>query len=118
MKIAVLKESADGETRCSAIPETVKKFSALGASVAVERGAGQGASIADADFEAAGASVGARADVLKGADIILCVHGTGSCVAERRGQGRPAGWRARPVATARGASTAMPPRGSRRWRWN
>ncbi len=75
MKIAVLKESADGETRCSAIPETVKKFSALGASVAVERGAGQGASIADADFEAAGASVGTRADVLKGAEIILCVTG-------------------------------------------
>ena len=75
MKIAVLKESADGETRCSAIPETVKKFSALGASVAVERGSGQGASMSDADFEAAGASVGTRADVLKGAEIILCVTG-------------------------------------------
>jgi proton-translocating NAD(P)+ transhydrogenase subunit alpha len=75
MKIAVLKESADGETRCSAIPETVKKFSALGASVAVERDAGKGATIADADFEAAGADIGNRADVLKGADVILCVTG-------------------------------------------
>ena len=28
MKIAVLKEAA-GETRCAAIPETVKKFAAL-----------------------------------------------------------------------------------------
>jgi NAD/NADP transhydrogenase alpha subunit len=37
MKIAVLKESAAGETRCAAIPETVKKFSALGAKVAVEQ---------------------------------------------------------------------------------
>src|SRR4051795_4175212 len=75
MKIAVLKETAEGETRCAAIPETVKKFAALGAEVAVERGAGDGASIADADFEAAGAKVGDRATVLKGAGIILCVDG-------------------------------------------
>ena len=74
MKIAVLKEAA-GETRCAAIPETVKKFIALGATVAVERGAGERASIADAEFEAAGASVGDAADVLKGAGIILCVNG-------------------------------------------
>ena len=74
MKIAVLKEAA-GETRCAAIPETVKKFAALGAEVAVEKGAGAGASIADADFEAAGAKLGSRADVLKGAGILLAVNG-------------------------------------------
>ena len=74
MKIAVLKESA-GETRCAAIPETVKKFIALGAVVSVERGAGADASIADGDFEAAGARVGTRADALKGAEIILTVSG-------------------------------------------
>jgi len=74
MKIAVLKESA-GETRCAAIPETVKKFIALGAVVSVERGAGADASIADGDFEAAGARVGTRADALKGAEIILSVSG-------------------------------------------
>ena len=50
MKVAVLKEGA-GESRVAAIPETVKKFVALGASVAVEKGAGAGASIADADYE-------------------------------------------------------------------
>ena len=74
MKIAVLKEAA-GETRCSAIPETVKKFTALGAEVAVEKGAGEAASISDAEFESAGAKIGSRADVLKGAGIILCVNG-------------------------------------------
>src|SRR5947209_17377720 len=74
MKIAVLKEAA-GESRCAAIPETVKKFAALGAEVAVERGAGDAAFIADADFEAAGAKLGSRADVLKGAGIILTVNG-------------------------------------------
>ncbi len=75
MKIAVLKETAPGETRCAAIPETVKKFAALGAEVAVERGAGEAAMIADADFEAAGATVTPRSDVLKGAGAILCVQG-------------------------------------------
>ncbi len=75
MKIAVLKESAPGETRCAAIPETVKKFAGLGAKIAVERGAGEQASLADADFEAAGASIGSRSEVLKGAGVILCVSG-------------------------------------------
>ncbi|MEO5808970.1 MAG: NAD(P) transhydrogenase subunit alpha [Sphingomicrobium sp.] len=74
MKIAVLKE-ADGEPRVAAIPETVKKYLSLGATVAVERGAGLRASIADADFEAAGATLGSRAEVLDGAGIVLVVEG-------------------------------------------
>jgi NAD(P) transhydrogenase subunit alpha len=74
MKIAVLKEAA-GETRCAAIPETVKKFIALGAEVTIERGAGGAASISDADFEAAGATLGSRTEVLKGAGIILSITG-------------------------------------------
>ena len=75
MKIAVIRESAPGETRVAATPETVKKFTALGAEVAVESGAGNAASIPDADFQAAGADVGSRDKVLGGADIILCVDG-------------------------------------------
>ncbi|QDP20406.1 NAD(P) transhydrogenase subunit alpha [Sphingomonas xanthus] len=74
MKVAVLAEAA-GETRVSAIPETVKKFAALGASVAVERGAGLAATISDADFEAAGATTGTRPEVLDGADLIFSVTG-------------------------------------------
>jgi len=70
----VLKE-VGAETRVAAIPETVKKFIGLGASVAIERGAGERASIADSEFEAAGASTGSRAEALKDADIILCVAG-------------------------------------------
>ena len=74
MKIAVLKESG-AETRVAAIPETVRKYISLGANVAVEQGAGAGASISDADFEAAGATIGDRAAVLDGAGIILSVTG-------------------------------------------
>jgi NAD(P) transhydrogenase subunit alpha len=74
VKIAVLKETAAGETRCAAIPETVKKFVALGATVAVEHGAGEHASISDADFEAAGASLGDRKSVASNAGVLLCVQ--------------------------------------------
>lgn len=75
MKIAVLKESSAGETRCSAIPETVKKFIALGAEVAVESGAGAAALVTDEDFEAAGASIVSRGAAIAGAGVILCVDG-------------------------------------------
>jgi NAD(P) transhydrogenase subunit alpha len=75
VKIAVLKETAEGERRVAASAETAKKFIALGATVAVEAGAGQTASIADADYEAAGATLGPRAAVLDGADIVLGVQG-------------------------------------------
>ncbi len=74
MKVAILKEGA-GETRVAAIPETVKKFIGLGATVAVEKGAGENASVSDAEYEGAGAALGTRADALKDADIIVCVGG-------------------------------------------
>jgi len=75
VKLAVLKETAEAERRVAATPETVKKFIALGAEVGVEAGAGLSASIADSDYEAAGAAVGARAATLAGADAILAVQG-------------------------------------------
>jgi NAD(P) transhydrogenase subunit alpha len=73
MKIAVLKEAA-GETRCAATPETARKFGALGAEISVETGAGARASVPDSEFEAAGAKIGRREDVLNGAGVILCVN--------------------------------------------
>ncbi|KKI19565.1 MULTISPECIES: NAD(P) transhydrogenase subunit alpha [Sphingomonas] len=75
MKIAVLKEGADGERRVAATPETVKKFIQLGADLAVEAGAGASASIADQAYRDAGATVADRAGVVDGADIILGVQG-------------------------------------------
>jgi NAD(P) transhydrogenase subunit alpha len=75
VKIAVLRETAEGERRVAATPETVKKFIGLGATVAIEAGAGGTASIADADYAAAGATVADRAATLAGADIVLAVQG-------------------------------------------
>ena len=72
MRIAVSRETEAGEPRVAATPETVRKLKALGAEVAVARGAGAGSGIPDVDFEAAGATVedGAESD----ADIVLRVR--------------------------------------------
>ena len=75
VKIAVLKETAAGETRVAASAETVKKFIGLGAHVSVESGAGLAASISDAEYAAAGATVGTGAATAKDADIVLGVQG-------------------------------------------
>jgi NAD(P) transhydrogenase subunit alpha len=75
MKIAVVREQAEGERRVAATPETVKKFIVLGADVTVEGGAGESATISDADYGAAGADIGDRAATVAGADIILGVQG-------------------------------------------
>ena len=75
VKIAVLRETTQGERRVAATPETAKKFIGLGAEVAVEAGAGATASIADQAFVDAGATVAGRAAVITGADIILGVQG-------------------------------------------
>lgn len=75
MKIAVLKETAPGESRVAASPETVKKFVGLGAEIAVEKGAGEAASFSDTAYSAAGAQVGTATATVKGADIVMGVQG-------------------------------------------
>ncbi|MGJ4903226.1 Re/Si-specific NAD(P)(+) transhydrogenase subunit alpha [Bradyrhizobium sp. HKCCYLRH2060] len=71
MKIAVAKEIDPLEPRVAASPDTVKKFKALGAEIAVEPGAGIKSGLPDSEFTAAGATV--SADALKDADIIIKV---------------------------------------------
>lgn len=74
--IAVTRERREGEPRAAVTPDTVKKLIALGASVTIEAGAGQGSSIPDADYEAAGARVAKDSKaVLSAADILLKVRG-------------------------------------------
>jgi NAD(P) transhydrogenase subunit alpha len=74
VKIAILKERASGETRVAATPETAKKFAALGLDVVVEKGAGLAASVDDAAFAEAGATLGTAAATVKDADIILGIQ--------------------------------------------
>jgi len=72
MRIAVAAEIDPSEPRVAASPETVKKFIALGAQVAVEPGAGIKSGIPDDDFKAAGATLTKGA--AKDADIVLKVR--------------------------------------------
>ncbi len=75
MRLAVLKERRPDETRVAATPETVRKLVTLGLDVAVEQGAGQGASIPDADYTAAGAHIVADPEAaLAGAGIVFAVQ--------------------------------------------
>ncbi len=75
MKIAVPAEPAEAESRVAATPETVKRFVALGAEVAVQAGAGARSHILDRDYEDAGAKVLKTAvSVVKDADIVLHVR--------------------------------------------
>lgn len=75
MKIAVLKETRAGEPRVAASPESVKKFTGLGASVAVQSGAGAGAQFSDDDYKDAGAEISpSAADAAQGADLIIKVQ--------------------------------------------
>ena len=54
MRIAVAREADPAEARVAATPETVKKLKALGADVAVARGAGIKSGILDADLRGGG----------------------------------------------------------------
>jgi NAD(P) transhydrogenase subunit alpha len=75
MRIAVLSETDQAETRVSATPETVKKFKTLGADVIVQSGAGVQAGLPDADFATAGAEIAPSAEAAsKDADIVLKVR--------------------------------------------
>jgi proton-translocating NAD(P)+ transhydrogenase subunit alpha len=75
MLLVVPAEIRDNEARVAATPETVKKLIAKGFKVAVQAGAGSGSLIADADYEAAGASIAKDAKALyKAADVVLKVR--------------------------------------------
>jgi len=114
VRIAVLKEKADGERRVAATPETVKKFIGLGAVLAVEAGAGEPASLSDQAYADAGARIGDRTSTLTDADIILGVQGPDPASLDGAKQGawivaalNPFGERARIDAYASGGYEAL-----------
>ncbi|HKN78253.1 MAG TPA: NAD(P)(+) transhydrogenase (Re/Si-specific) subunit alpha, partial [Lysobacter sp.] len=73
--VAVARETAEGERRVAATPETCKKLVALGAQVQVQRGAGLGAGFTDETYVAAGARVADDVPAALGdADLVLCVQ--------------------------------------------
>ena len=76
MRIGIPAEIYPGETRVAATPETVKKLAGGGHhTVVVQSGAGARASMSDADYQAAGATIAAGAADAYASDIVLKVRG-------------------------------------------
>jgi alanine dehydrogenase len=74
MKIGIPREVKAHEYRVAITPAGVRELSSAGHDVVVERSAGSGASITDADFAAAGARIlGTAEDVWALADLVLKV---------------------------------------------
>jgi NAD(P) transhydrogenase subunit alpha len=79
MKIGVPAESFPGERRVALIPDIVPPLLKQDHEVVVQAGAGMGAGITDAMFEAKGAKiVAARSELFSSADIVLQVRSLGS----------------------------------------
>ena len=73
MLIGIPAETAAGETRVAATPETVKKLKALGHTLKIQSGAGVAASVTDAAYVAAGGEITDAAGAL-GCELVLKVR--------------------------------------------
>jgi NAD(P) transhydrogenase subunit alpha len=84
MRIAIPAEVHPGERRVAGTPQTVAKLIKMGFEVSLQAGAGLGAHLADADFEAVGASISADANTLWAeADLVLKVRPPDTTETER-----------------------------------
>jgi NAD(P) transhydrogenase subunit alpha len=78
MRFGVPKEVSENETRVALVPDTVKTLVKKGHAIAVQSGAGLRASISDAEFTAAGATVVAdAAQLYTGCDCVLRIQPLG-----------------------------------------
>jgi alanine dehydrogenase len=74
MLVGVPKEIKDNEFRVGLVPSTVRELTANGHEVLVERNAGVGAGISDADYQAVGAEIVTGADQIFGrAELVVKV---------------------------------------------
>lgn len=72
VSIGVLREAAADETRVALTPAVVTSLATSGATVTVEKGAGERAGFLDADFAAAGATLATR-KVTLGSQVVVSV---------------------------------------------
>lgn len=118
MKIGVLKETREGETRVALVPDAVPKLLKLGVEVLVEPGAGVASGFLDDAYEAKGAQVSAEAG---SAEVVLAVQApepgrlsAGQVLASTMDPlGNPAGIQALAEAGITGIALELVPRISR-----
>lgn len=87
MKIAAIASHRAEEKRAAISPDIVKKLKALQAEIAIEAHAGTGADISDEAYQAVGAYLGRREDVVAGADIVMVVDAPEAATIEKMKQG-------------------------------
>jgi len=76
MRVGVVRELAPGEDRVSLTPHAVYELTRAGHRVLVERGAGEGASISDAEYAEAGATMSGEAREVYGeSELVAKVYG-------------------------------------------
>jgi H+-translocating NAD(P) transhydrogenase subunit alpha len=85
VKIAVARETLEGEARVALVPELVGKLTDLGYDIAVEPGAGRGALHADEEYVEAGAEV--SDDAMEAADLVVSVAPLEASVVRRLSSG-------------------------------
>jgi H+-translocating NAD(P) transhydrogenase subunit alpha len=88
MKAGVVKETAPGERRVALVPDGVAKMRAAGIEVLVERGAGEGAWMADSAYAEAGATIVSAAELFAAADVILTVTKPSAALVDQLGKGQ------------------------------
>jgi NAD(P) transhydrogenase subunit alpha len=72
LRIGIVAEMAEGETRVAGTPTTVAQLIKLGYAVTVEKGAGGSSSYLDADYVSSGAEIGTHKGTWS-ADVVLTV---------------------------------------------
>lgn len=86
MRIGVPRETWPGERRVALVPDGVAALRKAGLTVAIERGAGDGAGIPDDAFVKAGAEMADRGTAVGSADIVLTVRAMPADAAWKSGQ--------------------------------
>lgn len=89
MKIAVLKESREGEKRVALTPTIVKQLVAKGYAVAVQAGAGEASAFQDKDYTEAGATIAATpTQLMADCDVIAKINPFSDDEIQALGQGK------------------------------
>jgi NAD(P) transhydrogenase subunit alpha len=82
LRIGVLRETREGETRVALVPEVAARLANEGIELLIEAGAGAAAGLPDASFERA-RIVPDAGEVLSAADVLLAVQPPATSVVER-----------------------------------
>ena len=75
MKLSILRETDDGETRVAVVPKSVQKLIKLGFEVSIETNAGQHAAFTDGEYKKFGATIAKTSkDAIVNSDVIVKIN--------------------------------------------